>query len=185
MRTRIRILTLSILCTLVGGFAHADGTPAGILLFPSFSVQRDSGQLYGDQNGLPFDFRAGYVNASGFYFGALYTRKLMMGEQYSSSESSLGNSVGYLYANTAVILSYYITSSKSEYGPGINLARTGGSGFQLDFAVSVPLAYGISLAPMLTYKSLVFNTVESQGVLTTSTSVETSLHPYLGFQYAF
>ena len=178
------ISTLIGLSLFVGASAFADGTPTGIILLPSFSVQKESNQLYGDQSGIPFDLRVGYVNADGIYFGALYANKTISG-QYSRSETTLGNSIGYFYSNAAILASYFITSAQTESGPGVGLRRTGGMGFQVDVALAYPLEWGVSLVPMLTYKSLVFDTVESQGVIMSTTSTQTSLHPYLGFQYVF
>lgn len=175
---------IALVAILSGTSALADGAPAGIILFPSISVHRESNQQYGDQNGFPYDLRAGYIIANGVYFGALYTNQSVSG-LYSRSETSLGNTIGYFTSNASILFSYYITSAQSESGPGTSFSRTGGTGFQVDAAMAYPLGWGINIAPMLTYKSLVFDKIENLGVISPSATVQTSLNPYIGFQYVF
>ncbi len=157
---------------------------SGIFLMPSFSVQKESGQLPGDQNGVPMAIRLGYLIPSGFYFGMLYSRVSIAGD-YSYSETSIGNSLGYSYANTSLIVSYFLTSTVDESGPARSYHRSEGSGVQVDLTMVFPLVWGISLGPMLTYKNISFNKQESTGVITGGSYFESSLYPYIALQFIY
>jgi hypothetical protein len=161
----------------------ADAT-SGVMLFPSFTVQREQGQLSGDQNGIPFAFRLGYLTSFGLYFGMLYSQVQNIGD-YSYREASIGNSIGYFYSNASLIATYFLSSTVDESGGGRSYHRSEGSGIELDLAMMFPLVWGINIGPMLSYKSLTYNKQESSGAIQGGTFSESTMYPYIALQVTF
>lgn len=177
----------NIFFLLILGFGlqlKAADAPPGVMLFPSFTVQREQGQLSGDQNGIPYAVRFGYLTSYGLYVGMIYSQVQNIGD-YSFREASVGNSIGYFYSNASLIVSYFLTSTIDESGAGKIYHRSEGSGLEIDLSLMFPLVWGINIGPMLSYKSLSYNKQEANGSIQGGTYAESSMYPYVGLQFTF
>ncbi len=159
---------------------------AGIVVFPSFVFSSDSSVNESSRNHFLFDFRSGYINDAGLYFGVLFTSMTGNGSNYSVNQTTLGNSFGYFLGNFGAILSLHLTAKRKEKSLAQTVTLSEGIGFQFDFLYLVPLSSWFSLDLILSYRNINFDKQQISGGNLQAVSQNTSnFSPFLGFLIHF
>jgi hypothetical protein len=178
------LLTIIIITIIAPVIAFA-ADDAGIIVLPSVTYRQQSGTLGGDEGVLSVDLRGGYKIASGLYFGVIYQSTSGSGAR-SINGSAIGDSIGYFYGYFSLIASYYLTAKNTENTPTDYVARTEGSGIQVDAAITIPIASGLSFGPMLTYQNMTYNKrQDTTGLILQAQQSESYLYPFIAFAYQF
>jgi hypothetical protein len=166
-------------------FAKAEGSITGVTFFPSLSIKQEMGTLGGDQTALLKDIRLGYSVSSGWYFGILYSETSTLGS-VGINQTTIGNSVGYFYNYLSVIGTYILYSKSNESTASNRVARTEGSGYQIDLSYMFPAMAQTYIGPVITYRVITFGKEEAQdGTISNRGLTETFVYPFFGAIFLF
>lgn len=129
-----------------------------------------------------YDVRLGYVLPSGLYFGGIYSGMTRDRSNNEYKRSSYGGSLGYYQAGWFLMLHYFITS---EYEIAADTKYIEGSGFQGDVGYWFNMASQFYIGPQLSYRTLSYDKIESNGVEASSDLKSTDLLPFISLALIF
>lgn len=181
MRLFTSLMFLFFSSSLFSSFATAQ-----IVFAPSFSYisekQDDNGAI--SENKLTFyDFRLGYIHASGLYLGAMYSMTGIADTNNSNSGYAAGPTLGFShYSGFYGLFTYYLiaeqnTSSVQKY--------TGGMGPQIDIGWAFPVTPMFHLGPQLSYRSVKYDKSVTGGVSTSTDFTRSNIVPAIVLWFNF
>jgi hypothetical protein len=127
-----------------------------------------------------YDFRLGYLSASGLYLGGIYSMS-SYDQGYNQKGFAVGPTVGYKhYAGFFALFSYYLMA---ELKVDATSTLTDGMGPQVDIGWAFPLTSSFHIGPQITYRSITFDKIDPGAVAVEIT--QTDLVPAINLWFNF
>jgi hypothetical protein len=157
---------------------------ANIVFSPSFSYmaeeQENAGVTTSEYTKSFYDFRLGYLSASGLYLGGIYSMS-SYDQGYNQKGFAVGPTVGYKhYAGFFALFSYYLMA---ELKVDATSTLTDGMGPQVDIGWAFPLTSSFHIGPQITYRSITFDKIDPGAVAVEIT--QTDLVPAINLWFNF
>ncbi len=135
---------------------------ANIVFSPSFSYmkeeQENAGVTTGEYTKSFYDFRLGYLSASGLYLGGIYSMSSYDDGLYNQKGFAVGPTVGFShYSGFFALFSYFLMA---ELKTSSTSTLTDGMGPQVDVGWAFPLTSSFHLGPQITYRSITFDKLD-------------------------
>lgn len=135
-----------------------------------------------DNSQTSVEIRMGYTFDFGLYLGGFYN----LGSQKfieDADEFFVGATVGYQYGGTYLLGSYIVSSEQDLKSGGIKYS--GGDGFQFTLGYRALVTEDVYLGPELTYRSVSYDTIETQGLAGPSERDDDVIIPSIAVQFVF
>jgi hypothetical protein len=182
MRVKVNKLGLLLLgFFLAASQANAAREMEGVFFGPSFLYQVDKDQDGNNSSNdseivqTNIDLKAGYIMMGGLFLGVTHSTETVDYGTTELARTSYGPSVGVIYNNLALHLTYYMGL---EQELGSSNKRTG-SGMQLDLGYYFHLGSSVVLGPQLSYRQFKYDELESGATTTEIDHTHTDIDPMI------
>jgi hypothetical protein len=174
------VIALSIL--LVGTASHATVVFSPAYTYDTSSVETNGSTSKTKRTSL--DLRLGYLDKSGLYLGGIYVMENASSTGGADTKmSAVGPSLGFNAQNGFfVIFSYFLTAEHKVSGGS---TYTDGMGPQIDLGWVFPLTESFYLGPQLSYRSISYSTIETNGSSVSQDTTRQNTVPYITLWYKF
>lgn len=126
-----------------------------------------------------YDFKLGYVHASGLYLGGMY----QMTTLNNDDGYSVGPTLGFNHYSGFYALFTYFLVAEQDLDPSTTL--TAGMGPQVDIGWVFPVTHTFFIGPQISYRSISYDTVDANGVESDTDYTRTNMLPYVSLWFRF